>query len=76
MGTIRLGCRFCDRVDGNGLIAIPIAWFNVEAVQSFAASQQPATGDQNHFAWYTHLGVCPECQESELGPANARLACC
>ena len=30
-----------------------------------------AAATEDCFAWYTHLGVCPECQETELWPAEA-----
>lgn len=71
MNVIRLGCLFCDRDDFDGVNEIPAAWFSVEEVQSFAASMREAGLNDDPLAWQTHLGVCPECQETELWPAEA-----
>lgn len=71
MGKIRLGCMFCDRNDFDGVDAIPAAWFSVDEIQSYEASIKAAGANEDHCAWYTHLGVCPECQESAM---STRLA--
>lgn len=70
MGKISLACRFCERDDLDGVETIPAAWFSVDETQSYEASLQAATADEDHFARYTHLGVCPECQETELWPSE------
>lgn len=71
MEKIRLACLFCDRDDFDGVEAIPPTWFSVDEAQSYEASLTKAAANEDHFAWYTHLGVCPECQETELWPAKA-----
>lgn len=72
--NIRLGCLFCDRDDCDGVTKIPVSWFSVEQVQDLAASMREAGLDEDVTSWQTHLGVCPECQEVELWPAEASLA--
>lgn len=72
--NIRLGCLFCDRDDCDGVNEIPVSWFSVEQVQDFAASMREDGLDEDVTFWQTHLGVCPECQEVELWPAEASLA--
>ena len=47
--SIRLGCTDCDRVDFDGVGAIPDDW----------ALVGPVTVD--YTGWETHLGVCPDC---------------
>lgn len=72
MGTIRLACRFCDSNDYDFVEAVPSDWFAVEEVQSYEASLQEATRNidgRSVTDWYTHLGVCPECYESEIAPS-------
>ena len=74
MGKIRLACMFCDRDDCDGVDAIPAAWFAVDEVQSYEQSIRDAeltSTDVSVFDWYTHLGVCPECQVAELRLAEA-----
>lgn len=68
MGKIRLACLFCDRDDCDGVETIPASWFSVDEIQSYEASLQEADAEGDPFAWYTHLGVCPTCQEVELWP--------
>lgn len=66
MEMIRLGCLFCDRDDCDGVRDIPASWFAVDRVQDFATSMRVVGVDADFSFWQTHLGVCPECQESEL----------
>ena len=73
MEMIRLGCLFCDRDDCDGVNDIPASWFSVDRVQDFAASMRDAGVDGDVTFWQTHLGVCPECQESELWPTETSL---
>jgi hypothetical protein len=50
---------------------LPTDWFFIEEVQDFEASLQEACLDSTNarlFSWYTHLGVCPECYETEIRP--------
>jgi hypothetical protein len=73
MGNIRLACRFCDREDYDSVDVIPADWFDIEVVQTYEASQQSVElSDPNRsaFEWYTHLGVCPLCQEVELDASS------
>lgn len=71
MGKIRLACMFCDREDFDGVSALPSDWFAVDEVQSYEKSIQEAEllcRDVSVLDWFTHLGVCPECQRAELWP--------
>ncbi len=64
--TIRLACQYCDTDDGDGVSDIPPGWSDVQEVQSLAASREPVeAGDKSRspFDWFTHLGVCPDCQD-------------
>lgn len=71
MGKIRLACLFCDRDDCDGVETVPVAWFSVAETQAYEASLQEACIGADPWAWYTHLGVCPDCQTTELWPAKA-----
>ena len=71
MDKIRLACMFCDREDFDGLSALPSDWFAVDEVQTYEKSIQEAelySTDVCVFDWFTHLGVCQECQRAELWP--------
>jgi hypothetical protein len=71
MSRIRLSCRFCDRNDYDGINVLPPDWFAVDEVQTYEQSirpADPADSSNSVLDWYTHLGVCPECQELEFGP--------
>jgi hypothetical protein len=64
---------FCDRDDCDFVETIPDTWFSVDEVQSYEASLQEADLSRSDicvFDWFTHVGVCPECQAAELRPAN------
>jgi len=64
---IRLACLYCDTSECDGVAAIPPDWADVQQVQSFAAAcEEVAADDQarSPFDWFTHLGVCPECQKT------------
>lgn len=67
MGKIRLACMFCDRDDFDGVDNIPTNWFSVDESQTCDALLQEAGIVEATSSWYTHLGVCPDCQQSELG---------
>ena len=58
-GPIRLACYECDRDDCDGIDAIPAGWRDVEADSTLADWR---LGDG---AWWTHVGLCPECAASE-----------
>jgi hypothetical protein len=63
---------FCDRGDFDGVEALPPDWFSVDEVQSYEASLQEADlnrSDISVFDWFTHVGVCPSCYETEIRPA-------
>ena len=67
-GPIRLACQFCDRDDCNGIGAMPDGWTEIAFVQSLARSRQAVEASELHrspMEWFTHLGVCPECQLAE-----------
>ncbi len=71
MDPIRLACRLCDGEDCDGVASVPHGWFDVQEVQSYAASLQ--TVDRNDsrksvFDWFTHLGICPDCYEEAIRP--------
>ena len=71
MGKFRLACLFCDRNEYDAVDQIPATWFAVDEVQSYEDSIKEIVppGDEA-LAWWTHLGVCPDCQEAELWPAG------
>jgi hypothetical protein len=73
MAKIRLACLFCDREDLDGVDSLPSDWFAVDEVQSYEESIREAdltNANVSVFDWYTHLGVCPECQQAELRPTE------
>lgn len=73
MENIRLACMFCDRDDCDGIAKIPRDWFSVDEVQTYEESMREADFDDPKVSvldWYTHLGVCPECQQAELTPTE------
>jgi hypothetical protein len=71
MGKIRLACLFCDRNECDGVDHIPATWFAVDEVQSYEESiRKVDPGSDKVLDWYTHLGVCPDCQEAELWPTD------
>lgn len=73
MSKIRLACMFCDRTDYDGVNSIPTNWFAVDNVQTYDASIREADLEDTKISvldWYTHLGVCPQCQRTELWPTE------
>ena len=73
MGNIRLACMFCDRSDFDGVSSLPTDWFAVDNVQTYEESIREADLADTKVSvldWYTHLGVCPECQQAELRPTE------
>jgi len=71
MGKVHLACLFCDCNECDGVDQIPATWFAVDEVQSYEDSIKEIVphGDEA-LAWWTHLGVCPDCQQAELWPAH------
>ncbi len=64
-GRIRLACLTCDREDFDGVDVLPDDWEDIDEFQSYEASIAPVAIDDpdgDVTAWYTHLGVCPDCQ--------------
>ena len=64
-GRIRLACMHCDTEACDGIERIPADWAEVDEFQSYEQSLQEVTPDDTKRSpteWYTHLGVCPECQ--------------
>ena len=62
---IRLACQYCDTEECDGITEVPSDWVDVMEIQSYAASRDEILPDdmkRSVFEWYTHLGVCPECQ--------------
>ncbi len=73
MSKIRLACMFCDRTDYDGVNSIPKDWFAVDNIQTYEASIREADLEDTKISvleWYTHLGVCPQCQRTELWPTE------
>ena len=65
---IRLACSECDTDEGDGISRIPATWTDVTEVQSLAESRKEVAADdttRSALDWYTHLGVCPQCQKAE-----------
>ena len=65
---IRLACSGYDTDDGDGISSIPSTWKDVTEVQSLAESRKVVTADdktRSAFEWYTHLGICPQCQKED-----------
>ena len=65
---IRLGCSECDRDDFDGIDKLPSDWSDIHEVQSFQeATREVAFDDSSRspLDWQTHLGVCPQCQETD-----------
>jgi hypothetical protein len=63
---IRLACQYCDTQEFDGIAEVPPDWVDVMEVQSYEASREEIPADdmmRSPFEWYTHLGVCPECQK-------------
>lgn len=62
----RITCTECScEHDGTHDVS---GWQNVERVQSLRDSRKPLRkGDMNPLAsaWYTHLGLCPDCVKEE-----------
>ncbi len=69
----RLGCFHCDREDYDGVTELPKDWTDITEVQTLEQALTPvdftAPTRLNIFEWQTHLGVCPECQTEDEGPA-------
>jgi hypothetical protein len=73
--TIRLGCVHCDRLDKDGISAEQLqqaeaeGWTDITEEQSDEEScrtyenPEDAPKGFDSTAWYTHLGVCPDCQD-------------
>lgn len=73
MNIIRLACRFCDRNDFDGVESLPADWFDIDEVQTYEDSTREvdlADQSESVLDWFTHLGVCPECQRAELWPTE------
>ncbi len=70
---IRLACASCDRTDCDGITEAELAacraegWTEITCVQTYEESvttyEHPddAPAGHNVTAWYTHLGLCPDC---------------
>ncbi len=75
MGTIRLACLFCDCDEFDGVDRVPANWRDVDEVQAYEdAMTEAGLIDQESTVWWTHLGVCPACQETRYRPANCDSA--
>ena len=65
---IRLACSECDTDEGDEITSIPTTWKDVTEVQSLAESRKEVPAEDNThsaFEWYTHLGICPQCQKED-----------
>ena len=64
--TVRLACTDCERQDHDGitqeqLLAVKRQWSNVRPLMSdHGAWPSP----DPTLDWYTHLGLCPNCQDA------------
>jgi hypothetical protein len=75
--TIRLACHDCDRLDKDNITPEQLeqckaeGWTDIIEFQTFEEScrtyENPADASEGYdvTAWYTHLGVCPDCQEED-----------
>ena len=75
--TIRLACSECSRDDKDGITPEQLdqckaeGWTDIDEVQTFEEScrtyDDPADAPPGFdvTAWYTHLGICPDCREEE-----------
>lgn len=67
---IRLACLYCDRDDYDGVDELPADWHDIHDVQTYEQSLRPANlPDTSVLDWFTHVGVCPDCQDALDGPA-------
>ena len=67
-GPIRLGCHSCDREDFDGISELPPDWLDISVVQTLEQSRQEvdwSDRSRSPLEWYTHLGICPDCQAEE-----------
>lgn len=65
MGTIRLACLLCDVEDYDGVDHVPPDWQDVDEVQSYEDSIAPIETSRTS-AWWTHVGICPDCQQDRF----------
>lgn len=77
MNPIRLACAYCDRTDMDGITDAQLeectaaGWTDITPFQTYEQSMitHPNPDDAptgfDTTAWYTHLGVCPDCQEED-----------
>ena len=66
MGTIRLACLFCDCDEHDGVDDIPADWQDVDEIQSYEdAMSETKTDGSDSSVWWTHIGVCPECETQQ-----------
>jgi hypothetical protein len=71
--TIRLACSECDRTDADNIAPEQLkqckaeGWTGITEFRTFEEScriyENPADAPAGHdvTAWYTYLGVCPDC---------------
>jgi hypothetical protein len=72
MGTIRLACLLCDAEECDGIDEVPADWQDVDEVQSYEdATSEKSLEGQPSSAWWTHIGVCPDCQKIRFSPAES-----
>jgi hypothetical protein len=63
---IRLACMYCDTQECDGIDRFPDDWIEIDSVQSYeesCAKAFPSDSTRSVLDWYTHLGVCPDCQK-------------
>ncbi len=71
MGTIRLACLLCDEDRFDGIDAIPADWRDVDEVQSYEAATAEVDFERECASgWWTHLGICPDCQQQRFASAE------
>lgn len=67
---IRLACAYCSRDDCDGItnLKAAVGWTDIGRVQSYRQAcktyddPSKAPAGYSIFDWWTHLGVCPDCQ--------------
>jgi hypothetical protein len=76
---IRLACSNCDRSDRDGITETELeacraeGWTEIEFTQTYEQAvityENPADAPAGHdaTAWYTHLGLCPDCRAETEG---------
>jgi len=63
-GPIRLACKCCERDDYDGVYEYPDGWED-------CGEEVSLSPDDDTSVWWTHTGLCPECQAAQAVEADA-----